>query len=73
MAYWGVSLVPQPHKETIYPMKKILSLMLGLSLILGTTSLAFGQDNPAPEKKTKTKKKGKKKKGGDTSTPPSSN
>jgi hypothetical protein len=52
-------------------MKKLLSLMLGMSLVLGTASLAFGQDNPPPEKKAKKKKRGKKKKGGDngTSTP----
>lgn len=39
-------------------MKKIMSLMLGLSLILGTTAV-FAQDKPADS--TKTEKKSKKK------------
>ena len=39
-------------------MKKIMSLMLGLSLVMGTASFAFGQE---PEKKEEKKKKGKKK------------
>jgi hypothetical protein len=41
-------------------MKKIMSLMLGLALVIGATSVAFGQD--APKEETK-KKKGKKKTG----------
>lgn len=54
-------------------MKRIMSLMLGLSLVLGTVSVAFCQDtNPTPEKKTK-KKKSKKKKGGDSGTTSPSN
>ena len=44
-------------------MKTLMSLMLGLSLIVGTTAL-FGQ-TPPDDKKT-TKKKGKKKKTDDT-------
>lgn len=40
-------------------MKKIMSLMLGLSLVLGAASYAFGQETGKTE--TKTKKKGKKK------------
>lgn len=40
-------------------MKKLMTLMLGLSLVLGTVAVSFGQD--APKKET-TKKKGKKKK-----------
>jgi hypothetical protein len=39
-------------------MRKIMSLMLGLSLVMGTASVAFGQE----EKKEEKKKKGKKKK-----------
>jgi hypothetical protein len=39
-------------------MRKIMSLMLGLSLIMGTASFAFAQE----EKKEEKKKKGKKKK-----------
>ena len=45
-------------------MKKLMSLMLGLSLIVGTTAL-FGQ-TPPDEKKTSKKKGGKKKKTDDT-------
>lgn len=44
-------------------MKKLMSLMLGLSLILGATAV-FAQDKPADtktEKKAKTKKSKKKK------------
>ena len=40
-------------------MKKIMSIMLGLSLAVGAVSIAFAQD--APKEDTK-KKKGKKKK-----------
>ena len=43
-------------------MKKLMTLMLGLSLALGSVAVAFGQDEP---KKEETKKKGKKKKGDD--------
>jgi hypothetical protein len=45
-------------------MKTLMSLMLGLSLIVGTTSL-FGQ-TPDDTKKTTKKKGGKKKKTDDT-------
>ena len=40
-------------------MKKLVTLMLGLSLALGSVAVAFGQDAPP---KTEKKKKGKKKK-----------
>lgn len=40
-------------------MKKLLSVMLGLTLILGTVSTSFAQEG---EKKEEMKKKGKKKK-----------
>jgi hypothetical protein len=43
-------------------MKKLMTLMLGLSLALGSVAVAFGQDAPKKEEPTK-KKKGKKKKG----------
>ncbi len=46
-------------------MKKLMTLMLGLSLVLGTTAL-FGQDKTDDTKKTEKKKKGKKKKTDDT-------
>ena len=39
-------------------MKKLMTLMLGLSLALGSVAVAFGQDEP---KKEEGKKKGKKK------------
>jgi uncharacterized membrane protein affecting hemolysin expression len=43
-------------------MKKIMTLMLGLSFVMGTVSL-FAQDKPADAPKTEKKaKKGKKKK-----------
>jgi hypothetical protein len=45
-------------------MKTLMSLMLGLSLIVGTTAL-FGQ-TPDDSKKTTKKKGGKKKKTDDT-------
>ena len=44
-------------------MKKLMTLMLGLSLVMGCVSVAFGADEPAKtEKKKKSKKKGGKKK-----------
>ena len=46
-------------------MKKLMTLMLGLSLIVGTTAL-FGQEAPKDEKKAGKKKGGKKKKTDDT-------
>ena len=39
-------------------MKKIMSLMLGLSLVIGAASVAFSQDAPKEEKKKKKKKTG---------------
>lgn len=46
-------------------MKKLMTLMLGLSFVLGTVAVSFAQDQPAAAPKTqKTKKKkapGKKK------------
>lgn len=41
-------------------MKKLMSLMLGMSLLFGTAEVVFGQDQPP--QKTEKKKKGKKKK-----------
>jgi len=48
-------------------MKKIMTLMLGLSLILGTTAL-FGDDAGKDTTKKGEKKKGKKKKGTEKSS-----
>ena len=42
-------------------MKKLMTLMLGLSFLMGTVSL-FAQDKPADSKTEKKAKKGKKKK-----------
>jgi uncharacterized protein YxeA len=43
-------------------MKKIMSLLLGMSLVLGAASFAFAQDKTDGKAKTKEgKKKGKKK------------
>ena len=38
-------------------MKKLMTLMLGLTLLTGTVSTVFGQDAPKTEKKKKGKKK----------------
>jgi hypothetical protein len=49
-------------------MKKLMTLMLGLSLFVGSVTVMFGQDEPKKEatgKKGKKKMKGKKKKGGE--------
>ena len=47
------------HKEK--SMKKLVTLMLGLSLAMGSVAVAFAQDQPKKEEEGK-KKKGKKKK-----------
>ena len=39
-------------------MKKIMSLMLGLSLVLGAATVAFGQSTDTTKKTAKGKKKG---------------
>ena len=46
-------------------MKRIMSVMLALSFIVGAATVAFAQDDTA---KKSDKKKGKKKKGGDDTT-----
>lgn len=38
-------------------MKKLMTMMLGLSLLMGTVSFAFGQETTKSEKKKKGKKK----------------
>lgn len=43
-------------------MKKIMGLMLGVSLAIGAFSVAFAQDGGAPTKSTAKKKNRKKKK-----------
>jgi len=42
-------------------MKKFMSIMLGLSLVLGAATVAFGQDKKEDTKKTDKKKTKKKK------------
>ena len=44
-------------------MKKLASILLGLSLILGSAAVAFSQDKPAEKGEKKKKSSGKKKKG----------
>ena len=51
--------VVDTQQGEITSMRKFMSLMLGLSLIMGTASFVFAQE---PEKKEEKKKKGKKKK-----------
>ena len=43
-------------------MKKLMSILLGLSLVIGTAAIGFAADEKKEEKK-ESKKKGKKKKG----------
>lgn len=43
-------------------MKKFLSMMIGLGLVLGATSMAFGQETKDTTKKEKKAKKSKAKK-----------
>ena len=47
-------------------MKKLLSIMLGLTLVIGTATASFAAQE---EKKEGGKKKGKKKKGGEEKKP----
>ena len=43
-------------------MKKLMTLMLGLSFVLGSVAVAFAQDPPAKKEKKAGKKKAAKKK-----------
>jgi len=43
-------------------MKKLMTIMLGLSLALGAVSISFAEDAPAKKEEGKKKKGGKKKK-----------
>lgn len=42
-------------------MKKLMTLMLGMSLLFGTVSVVFGQETPKKEDTSKDKKASKKK------------
>ena len=44
-------------------MKKLMTLMLGMSLAFTTVAVVFAQDAPKKEEKKKGEKKGKKKEG----------
>jgi len=46
-------------------MKKLMTLMLGLSLAFTTVAVVFAQDTPKKEEKKEGKKKGGKKKEGE--------
>jgi hypothetical protein len=50
-------------------MKKFMTMMLGLSLVIGTATFAFGADDTKDKDKKETKKKGGKKKKGDDKAP----
>jgi hypothetical protein len=54
------SLNVSKTKET-YEMKKLMTLMLGLTFAFSTVAVTFAQDTPKKEDTKKTKKKGKKK------------
>jgi len=51
-------------------MKKIMTLMLGLALVLGTTTAAFGADDTTKSGDHKGKKGKKSSKKGDTTSAP---
>ncbi len=53
-------------------MKKFMTMMLGLSLVLGGATVAFGQETPTPakDKKEKKAKKAKTKKAKKEKAPP---
>jgi hypothetical protein len=56
----GVKSSTDTRRENI-KMKKIMSLMLGMSLVLGAATVAFAQDKDDKSKKSDKKKGGKKK------------
>ena len=59
------NLLPKTLKET--SMKKLMTLMLGLSMLVGATAM-FANDKPADTTKTTTKKAKKAKKAKPTTT-----
>lgn len=50
-------------------MKRLLSVVLGLTLLTGAVEVTFAQDQPKEEGKEKKKRKGKKKKGEEPKPP----
>jgi hypothetical protein len=60
----------QKSKEKFYSMKKFMTMMLGLSLVIGSAAFAFGDDPKPATDTTKKAKKNKKKKTTTTTTPP---
>jgi hypothetical protein len=57
--------VNQSFEGEITHMKKLMTLMLGLTLVFGTVAVTFAQDAPKKEEKKEGKKKGGKKKEGE--------
>ena len=51
---------PETDKENSTHMKKLMTLMLGLSLAFGAVSITLAEDAPPKQDDAKTKKKGKK-------------
>jgi len=54
-------------KGDLKQMKKLMTLMLGMTLAFGTVAVTFAQDPPKKEEGKKAGKKGGKKKNGDES------
>ena len=53
------------HKEKYPQMKKLVSMMIGLSLVVGAASYAFADEAQKGKEKSKSESKKKKKKGGE--------
>jgi len=51
---------PRKQGEIQHPMKKFLSLMIGMSLLIGSATLVVAQEEKKGEGQTEGKKKGKK-------------
>ena len=56
------SEAPSPNKENSNPMKKLMTLMLGMAFAFTTVAVTFAQDAPKKDEKKEEKKEGKKKK-----------
>jgi hypothetical protein len=53
-------------KETHPPMKKLMTVLMGLSFLVATSTAVFASDDKKEEPKKEEKKKGKKKKAPET-------
>jgi uncharacterized metal-binding protein len=60
----GANVVNTTRRKTL-KMKKIMSLMIGMSLVIGAATLAFADDTKKDTKKSDDTKKKKKKKSDD--------